>query len=220
MAEGSSGPALPWLGSSAPKSTASAASQTPATQPSDTSTIAAVSPVRKSVEPPVQESRVATAAPQDMVRQNPTPAVSAREEMPQQALAPQQTPTPQITAPEKPVQQPLPRQSSLSSPTPDTPEQRPAAVAPRAAIAPPAKERRVSRPAAEAPVEVTAPKKTARRDRPARRPSNEALSTVRKFGDNLQGIPVSSYAADGTQRRIVIRPTSIQDVYYYSSRPQ
>jgi hypothetical protein len=27
---------------------------------------------------------------------------------------------------------------------------------------------------------------------------------------------VSSYAADGTSRRIVIRPTSIQDVYYYS----
>jgi hypothetical protein len=41
---------------------------------------------------------------------------------------------------------------------------------------------------------------------------------VRKFGDNLQDIPVNSYAADGTPKRIVIRPTSIQDVYYYSSR--
>ena len=30
-------------------------------------------------------------------------------------------------------------------------------------------------------------------------------------------IPVSAYAADGTRRTIVIRPTSIQDVYYYSA---
>jgi hypothetical protein len=28
---------------------------------------------------------------------------------------------------------------------------------------------------------------------------------------------VSAYAADGTRRTIVIRPTSIQDVYYYSA---
>jgi hypothetical protein len=42
---------------------------------------------------------------------------------------------------------------------------------------------------------------------------------VRRFGDDLRDIPVSSYAADGTRRNIVIRPTNIQDVYYYS-RPR
>ena len=47
---------------------------------------------------------------------------------------------------------------------------------------------------------------------------NEALRVVRRFGDTLQDIPVSAYAADGKQRTIVIRPTSIQDVYYYSGR--
>ena len=72
----------------------------------------------------------------------------------------------------------------------------------------------------EAAAEATAPaptRKMARRDR-AKRPTSEALSTVRKFDDNLQGIAVNSYAADGTPKRIVIRPTSIQDVYYYSAR--
>ena len=53
--------------------------------------------------------------------------------------------------------------------------------------------------------------------RAAKRPTGEALNAVRNFGDNLHDIPVSSYAADGTPRKIVIRPTSIQDVYYYSA---
>ncbi len=52
-------------------------------------------------------------------------------------------------------------------------------------------------------------------NRATKRPSNEALNAVRRFGDNLRDIPVSAYDADGTRRRIVIRPTSIQDVYYY-----
>jgi len=42
------------------------------------------------------------------------------------------------------------------------------------------------------------------------------LNAVRKFDDALPEIPANSYA-DGTPRRIVIRPTSIQDVYYYSA---
>jgi hypothetical protein len=42
------------------------------------------------------------------------------------------------------------------------------------------------------------------------------LNAVRKLGDAMPEIPANSYAADGTPRKIVIRPTSIQDVYYYS----
>ena len=57
---------------------------------------------------------------------------------------------------------------------------------------------------------------SARESRGAK-PANEALNAVRRFQDNLRDIPVSSYAADGTRRTIVIRPTSIQDVYYYSA---
>jgi hypothetical protein len=77
-----------------------------------------------------------------------------------------------------------------------------------------ATERHVAKPAAE--TQPPAPKKTAREARDAK-PTNEALNAVRKFQDNLRDIPVSSYAADGTRRTIVIRPTSIQDVYYYSA---
>jgi len=80
--------------------------------------------------------------------------------------------------------------------------------------APVATERHVAKPTVE--TQPPAPKKTAREARGAK-PSNEALSAVRRFQDNLRDIPVSSYAADGTQRTIVIRPTSIQDVYYYSA---
>jgi hypothetical protein len=80
--------------------------------------------------------------------------------------------------------------------------------------APVATERRVAKPVVEP--QPPAAKKTTREARGAK-PSNEALNAVRKFQDNLRDIPVSSYAADGTQRTIVIRPTSIQDVYYYSA---
>src|SRR5262249_8669405 len=76
--------------------------------------------------------------------------------------------------------------------------------------------RRVAKPAAEPQTPVSAPKKTAREDRGAKQ-ADEALNAVRKFQDNLRDIPVSSYAGDGTRRMIMIRPTSIQDVYYYSA---
>jgi hypothetical protein len=82
---------------------------------------------------------------------------------------------------------------------------------------PTAEERPTAKPAIEAQARLPVPKRAARRDRTAKRPTNEALNAVRKFGDTLQDISVSAYAADGTRRKIVIRPTSIQDVYYYSA---
>jgi hypothetical protein len=66
------------------------------------------------------------------------------------------------------------------------------------------------------PPPAPAKKKLAHREPAAKRPTSEALRTVRKFDDKLQDIPVDAYAADGSRRSIVIRPTSIQDVYYYS----
>ncbi|TMJ92142.1 MAG: hypothetical protein E6G76_01290 [Alphaproteobacteria bacterium] len=82
-----------------------------------------------------------------------------------------------------------------------------------------AREGRGAKPANEA-IETqprAAGAKTAARENRGAKPANEALNAVRRFQDNLRDIPVSSYAADGTPRTIVIRPTSIQDVYYYSA---
>ena len=82
---------------------------------------------------------------------------------------------------------------------------------------PVAREPRVTKPAAGGQTRLPASKTAARGERTAKRPANEALSTVRKFGEHLPEIPTDSYAADGSRRKIVIRPTSIQDVYYYSA---
>ena len=91
-------------------------------------------------------------------------------------------------------------------------------MAPRRETPPAAEGRRVPKPAAEAQPRAAAPKKPAPEDRAAKqRPTNEALNAVRRFQDDLRDVPVSDYAADGTRRTIVIRPTSIQDVYYYSA---
>src|SRR5215472_1525118 len=91
-------------------------------------------------------------------------------------------------------------------------------MAPRRETPPAAEGRRVPKPAAEAQPRAAAPKKSAPEDRAAKqRPTNEALNAVRRFQDDLRDIPVSAYTADGTRRTIVIRPTSIQDVYYYSA---
>jgi hypothetical protein len=202
--------ALPWIGGSAVKAAGGEPARAVGVD---------VVPAAPAANPPeslLKPSRLATASPQEFVPPKPAPAISMREEAPPPAAAPQ---APVAQRPD------LPRQSALTTPAPETPVQRPAAVQrpavpPRAALQPPAKERHAARPAAETPAEVTAPRKMTRRDRLAKRPTSEALNTVRKFGDNLQDIPVNSYAADGTPKRIVIRPTSIQDVYYYSSRAQ
>ena len=112
-----------------------------------------------------------------------------------------QEPVPEASAPRSDIKAPV-----HAPPLHTAPVQQPAAEVPRA-----------TKPASAAQTQLPIPKQAARRDRTAKRPTNEALSAVRKFGDTLQDIPVSGYAADGTRRKIVIRPTSIQDVYYYSA---
>jgi hypothetical protein len=78
-------------------------------------------------------------------------------------------------------------------------------------------ERHVTQSPAAAQPRAPLAKRVARGDRTVKRPTNEALNAVRKFEDPRPEISANSYAADGTPRRIVIRPTSIQDVYYYSA---
>jgi hypothetical protein len=69
---------------------------------------------------------------------------------------------------------------------------------------------------AKAKVPLPPLKKTAHRERPVRRPSNEALRAMPRFGEPRRDIRLDAYAAGQIPRRIPIRPTSIQDVYYYS----
>ncbi|MFL6799675.1 MAG: hypothetical protein ACJ8F3_19940 [Xanthobacteraceae bacterium] len=71
------------------------------------------------------------------------------------------------------------------------------------------------------PARASAHKKTAKSESKSertKRPAGEARQAVRRFGDDLRDIPVSSYAWDGSRRNIVVRPTNIQDVYYYSGQ--
>jgi hypothetical protein len=171
------------------------------------------------------------------------PAATPSAELPREALQPTPIAPPeretaaqlpqQQFAVEQPVAQPPAPMAQLPAPAPQPPVAAKAA-APRlplerhvverhAAERHVAERRAAERRTAEQP-EATikepppAPvkKKFARREPAAKRPAAEALRAVRKFDDKLQDIPVDAYAADGSRRSIVIRPTSIQDVYYYS----
>ena len=146
--------------------------------------------------------------PRDVTPQEPTPQDPARNDT---AL---ETPAVQNVVPQK-----LAPQEAASQESPaDRPVQQREVAAPVRATAqrPTTEERHVAQPTTGAQPRMPIAKRTARRDRTTKPPPNEALNAVRKFGERLPEIPANSYAADGTPRKIVIRPTSIQDVYYYS----
>ena len=112
------------------------------------------------------------------------------------------------------------RQSAPQEVGPGQPVEQSEATAPvrtRSVRRAPAEERHVAQSPAAAQTRAPLAKRVARGERTVKRPTNEALNAVRKFEDPRPEIPANSYAADGTPRRIVIRPTSIQDVYYYSA---
>jgi hypothetical protein len=71
----------------------------------------------------------------------------------------------------------------------------------------------------EVPTRPIAPKatKVSHRDRQRKPSAAEDLQQHSKLNNKPQNIPISSYSADGTPRTVVIRPTSIQDSYFYSS---
>ncbi len=64
---------------------------------------------------------------------------------------------------------------------------------------------------------LAADRQPPQRTRTARQSTREALGVMRRF-DERPNIPVDAFSADGAPRQIIIRPTSIQDVYYYSNR--
>jgi hypothetical protein len=203
----------------------------------DSSAVAVPSAAESAPEQPLTENRSVT-APVESSQQN--EAMAPQEQAPAPPPVAERIPTersevsaPQQETPAPPVaeEQHIGEQRSQAtaaqqetSPPPvvgerHIPKQRREVMAPRRETPPPVAEgRRAAKPAAEAQPRAAAPKKAAPEDRAAKqRPTNEALNAVRRFQDNLRDIPVSAYAADGTRRTIVIRPTSIQDVYYYSA---
>jgi hypothetical protein len=204
---------------------------------SDSNAIAVPSAGEIAPAPPVTESPSAAAAPAEpgpqseaAAPQQGTPAPVAEERQSptstqRSEAAQQETPAP--VAEEQRIEE---QRREATAPPPEAsppppvaaerhiPKQRREVAAPRRETPPVAEGRRAAKPAAEAQPRAPAPKKPASEDRAAKqRPVTEALNAVRRFQDNLHDIPVSAYAADGTRRTIVIRPTSIQDVYYYSA---
>jgi hypothetical protein len=198
-------------------------------------------PEGASEQPLTDDRSPAASAPAQMTQQNEAtapqqetpalPPVAEERQIPTQrsevAAPPQETPAPPPLAEEQHIaeqrKEAAAPQQETSPPPPvvgerHVPKQRREVMAPRRETPPAAEGRRVPKPAAEAQPRAAAPKKPAPEDRAAKqRPTNEALNAVRRFQDDLRDIPVSAYAADGTRRTIVIRPTSIQDVYYYSA---
>jgi hypothetical protein len=163
-------------------------------------------------EVPPQESATNDAAPQTSAAKDTAPQVAAP-----QAAAPQAAP--QVAAPQEAARQDLAtRQSAPQEVGPRQPEEQSETTAPvrtRSVRRAPAENRHVAQSPAAAQTRAPLAKRVARGT--VKRPTSEALNAVRKFEDPRPEIPANSYAADGTPRRIVIRPTSIQDVYYYSA---
>jgi hypothetical protein len=190
--------------------------QPPASAPREAANTAAaeVPPLARTVEAPPPARTVEVPSPARTVevpppaRTTPEPPArdSARAATPRQAAA-GEPPTfaPSLLAP------PTGGTPSTFTSSPPVP---PADAAPQSVAAQP------RAPAAnESAPRASAAKKASRREQAAKRSTNtnEALGVVRRFGETLPEIPVRSYAPDGTQRTIVIRPTNIQDSYYYSA---
>jgi hypothetical protein len=139
-----------------------------------------------------QGGRVATVEPPQPIQNTASTETGFVE--PQEAVAP----VPQLA--------PAPKLASAPPAVEDAPQAAPTAQAPLVARSVKPKPRAV--------------KKVVRREPESERRRDEALSAVRRFGrNNTRQIPVDAYAADAASRRIIlIRPTSIQDVYYYYGR--
>lgn len=207
----------------------------------ESNAVAVPSAAEGTPEQPLTDNQSAASAPAQMTQQNEAtapqqetpalPPVAEERQIPTQrsevAAPPQETPAPPPLAEEQHIgeqrrEAAAPQQETSPSPPVvgerHIPKPRREVMAPRRETPPAAEGRRVPKPAAEAQPRAAAPKKPAPEDRAAKqRPTNEALNAVRRFQDDLRDIPVSAYTADGTRRTIVIRPTSIQDVYYYSA---
>jgi hypothetical protein len=158
--------------------------------------------------------------PQEFIAKEPTLRRSKPPEFVLQGLPPQDS-----AAQESPSQGSATQESAVQEPAPKGPAKRSGVTAPvRATPAsrPATEQRHATKPANGTQASLPAAKKPIRSSQIAKRSTNEALNVVRKFGDSPRDIPVSAYAGNGTRaggrpgQPLDIRPTSIQDVYYYS----
>jgi hypothetical protein len=164
-------------------------------------------------EVPPQGSATNDAAPQTPAAKDTAPQVTAPQVAAPQVAAPQVAAPQELATRESAPQDAGPGQPVEQSEAPAT-----APVRTRSVRRAPAEDRHVAQSPATAQTRAPLSKRVvARGERTVKRPTTEALNAVRKFEDPRPEIPANSYAADGTPRRIVIRPTSIQDVYYYSA---
>jgi hypothetical protein len=175
-----------------------------------------VPPPARTVEapPPARAAEVSPPAPT-----TPEPSVrdNGRSATPRQAAAGE--PSMFTPSPLAPPPGGKPSTFTSSQPAPPAAIEKPPAATPAVAARPPRQAAATRAPAENetAPRASAAKKKASRQEQAAKRSTREALGVVRRFGETLPEIPVRSYAADGTQRTIVIRPTNIQDSYYYSA---
>jgi hypothetical protein len=171
-------------------------------------------------EVPPPESATNDAAPRTAAAKDTAPQVAAPQVAAPPVAAPQAK-APAVAAPVEAMRQELAtRESAPQEVGPGQTVEQSEVTAPvrtRSVRRAPAEERHVAQSPATAQTRAPLSKRVARGERTVKRPASEALNAVRKFDDALPEIPANSYAADGTPRRIVIRPTSIQDVYYYSA---
>jgi hypothetical protein len=148
---------------------------------------------------PTQQPSPAGQQAASLVEEPPKPSLQSTT---QEAPPDQPAPAPSIT--EHSASQPPIQQTIIVDPVHETRAQPPTAVKhPKAAI--------------EIPTRPLPAKKASRERRPRSTSIAADLKQGRKPGDKPREIPVSSYAADGSPRTVMIRPTSIQDSYFYSA---
>jgi hypothetical protein len=176
-------------------------------------------PPQKSVtqESVTQESATHNAAPQTSAAKDTAPQVTAPQVAAPQAAAPHVAEPQEAARQDLATRQPAPQEAGPGQSVEQSEATATAPVRTRSVRRARTEERHVAPSSAAAQARVPPSKKVARGERTSPRSTNEALNAVRKFEDARPEIPANSYAADGTPRRIVIRPTSIQDVYYYSA---
>jgi len=119
--------------------------------------------------------------------------------------------------------QPAPATSMIEPPSSQAPTESTIIVEPALDATPTPSPAATKRHASKSAIEVrtwpVAPKarKVSHRDRQRNPPAAADLQQHPKLRGKPHDIPISSYSADGTSRTVVIRPTSIQDTYFYSA---
>jgi hypothetical protein len=200
----------------------------------------------RTIEQPSSEGRAVTTAPQEPAPPVSAAQSSIAQEFMTQDIVPQEfgrqhfvlrDPVPRKSTPPAFVLQGLTPQESESndfsarSPTPQESVQQGNGSPPAAkrTLRGTAAERRAAKPVTEAQASLPTAKKPIRGSRIAKRSTNEALSVVQRFGDSPRDTSANAFAGNGARpgnrtrvgskpgMPLDIRPTSIQDVYYYSA---